>query len=905
MTQQFINTGTIAGDHTGDSLRTAGLKINANFTEIYGTLAQNSFPIQTNNAGKVLITNGTALSWQQLSSIASGNFSVSIDTSGNLNLPSNLILNGGNAALTITSATALTVPTLKFADASQQSTAYLGTATTSQIGGVKPDGSTITISNGVISAVPGSYVLPTASLTTLGGVKVDGSTVTISNGVITSHTNYSLPTSTTSVLGGVKIDGSTITISNGVISATPYSLPTATAGTISTGTLGGVKVDGTSIAINNGVISTGVLTSSQVTSALGFTPYNATNPNNYIALPALSVTNASASSTASLAYNNSTGVFTFTPATAYVLPTANIATLGGVKVDGTSIIIASGVISVPAIATIGQNSGIATLDSTGRLTASQIPTSLTGAVIFKGTWNATTNNPTLTNGTGTTGWEYAVSVGGTINLGAGNITFNAGDYVIYNGTAWQQIPGGATTTANSLSGTTLAANVVNSSLTSVGILTNLTVTNTIVGNISGNAATVTSISGNSLTIGQITGALGYTPLSTNSLSIITNGASGNGSLSYLNNVFTFTPPAPYSLPTASALVLGGVKVDGTSITINGGIISATPYSLPTATTGVLGGVKVDGSTITINNGVISSVGGYTLPTATTSVLGGVKVDGSTISITNGIISANYTNYTLPTATTNILGGVKVDGTTITISNGVISSASAYSLPTATTSILGGVKVDGTTITINGGGVISSAQYTLPTASTTVSGGIKIDGSTLTFNGSGQLVANYTNYSLPTATTGVLGGVKVDGSTITISNGVISSVQPTGLQSRSTVQVITGSLAYQSYTLTNTAMAKGYVLYSIQVNAGAWVTVYTSSTAQSNDASRAITTDPTPGSGVVAEAITTTATTTYFTPAVYGYNADPSISSTTYLKVYNNSGSSNTITVTLTYLKLEV
>ena len=194
---------------------------------------------------------------------------------------------------------------------------------------------------------------------------------------------------------------------------------------------------------------------------------------------------------------------------------------------------------------------------------------------------------------------------------------------------------------------------------------------------------------------------------------------------------------------------------------------------------------------------------------------------------------------------------------------------------------------------------------MPTASTTVSGGIKIDGSTLTFNGSGQLVANYTNYSLPTATTGVLGGVKVDGSTITISNGVISSVQPTGLQSRSTVQVITGSLAYQSYTLTNTAMAKGYVLYSIQVNAGAWVTVYTSSTAQSNDASRAITTDPTPGSGVVAEAITTTATTTYFTPAVYGYNADPSISSTTYLKVYNNSGSSNTITVTLTYLKLEV
>lgn len=45
---------------------------------------------------------------------------------------------------------------------------------------------------------------------------------------------------------------------------------------------------------------------------------------------------------------------------------------------------------------------------------------------------------------------------------------------------------------------------------------------------------------------------------------------------------------------------------------NTGVISSlagVPYSLPTATTAVLGGVKVDGSTITISNGVISSTGG--------------------------------------------------------------------------------------------------------------------------------------------------------------------------------------------------------------------------------------------------------------------------------------------------------
>lgn len=34
-------------------------------------------------------------------------------------------------------------------------------------------------------------------------------------------------------------------------------------------------------------------------------------------------------------------------------------------------------------------------------------------------------------------------------------------------------------------------------------------------------------------------------------------------------------PSQYSLPTASTSILGGVKVDGTTVTINNGVISAT------------------------------------------------------------------------------------------------------------------------------------------------------------------------------------------------------------------------------------------------------------------------------------------------------------------------------------------
>jgi plastocyanin len=99
------------------------------------------------------------------------------------------------------------------------------------------------------------------------------------------------------------------------------------------------------------------------------------------------------------------------------------------------------------------------------------------------------------------------------------------------------------------------------------------------------------------------------------------------------------------LPTATTSVLGGVKIDGTTITLNGSSQLVANYTLPTASTSVSGGIKIDGSTLAFNgNGQLyytgAGAGGYTLPTATTSVLGGVKVDGSTITINgSGIISS--------------------------------------------------------------------------------------------------------------------------------------------------------------------------------------------------------------------------------------------------------------------------
>ncbi len=78
-----------------------------------------------------------------------------------------------------------------------------------------------------------------------------------------------------------------------------------------------------------------------------------------------------------------------------------------------------------------------------------------------------------------------------------------------------------------------------------------------------------------------------------------------------------TIPAAYSLPIATAADLGGIKV-GANLTIDAttGVLDAVQgnYTLPTASTTQLGGVKVDGSSINIDgNGIISSTGGSTVP----------------------------------------------------------------------------------------------------------------------------------------------------------------------------------------------------------------------------------------------------------------------------------------------------
>jgi alpha-1,3-glucanase-like protein len=83
----------------------------------------------------------------------------------------------------------------------------------------------------------------------------------------------------------------------------------------------------------------------------------------------------------------------------------------------------------------GVANGYAPLGADNRIPAAYLPLS---AMEYQGVWNASTNSPTLADGTGNQGDVYRVGTAGTRNLGSGAITFDVGDYVIYNGTVWEK-----------------------------------------------------------------------------------------------------------------------------------------------------------------------------------------------------------------------------------------------------------------------------------------------------------------------------------------------------------------------------------------------------------------------------------------------------------------------------------
>jgi hypothetical protein len=109
----------------------------------------------------------------------------------------------------------------------------------------------------------------------------------------------------------------------------------------------------------------------------------------------------------------------------------------------------------------GVPNGVATLDAGGKVPVSELPAAVLGALSYQGTWNASTNTPTLTSSTGTKGYYYVVSVAGSTNLD-GITDWLVGDWAVYNGTVWQKVDN--TETVTSVNGQTGAVTLTTTNI---------------------------------------------------------------------------------------------------------------------------------------------------------------------------------------------------------------------------------------------------------------------------------------------------------------------------------------------------------------------------------------------------------------------------------------------------------
>jgi len=198
---------------------------------------------------------------------------------------------------------------------------------------------------------------------------------------------------------------------------------------------------------------------------------------------------------------------------------------------------------------------------------------------------------------------------------------------------------------------------------------------------------------------------------------------------------------------------------------------------------------------------------------------------------------------------------------------------------------------------------NQAGIGLDDISVTVAGSPNGNGNLAYNNGTG--VFTFTPADVPAELTDL--GIS-DGSAnqvlTTDGDGAFSFANVTGLKARGELAGTTSSLADDGSANLDITGHKGYALLAIEVDRAAWVRVYTHSAARSADASRAQTEDPASDAGVIAEVITTGASTVQIAPGAIGYSFEGTPSTTIPCRVTNLSGAASTVEVTLTAIQLE-
>ena len=373
---------------------------------------------------------------------------------------------------------------------------------------------------------------------------------------------------------------------------------------------------------------------------------------------------------------------------------------------------------------------VATLDINNTLDPAQIPTSITGGVVYKGGWNASSNTaPSLGLGLPAgvqAGWEYSITTTGTQDIGSGSQSYVAGGFVIYSGSAWSYVP--AISNFTSLTaGTHLTASTPTGAITLTVDATNANTASTIVsrdalGNFNANTITAT-LSGSATsatTAATVTGATqsAITAVGTlTSLAVTGNITAGNvtatsGTISAATGQFTninnSLAGANAAIVTANSAVVSYVNTLNSAMAGN---VAGANAAIVTANTGMKSYVDAVTTAWTTNTaGLYNSILGANAAIQTLSAnvgafeiysnanVGAIYNTVTTHTTWLGNLQANvYTNANvvayLNTATINTTGNITAGNATI------INTLTANTVITG----LGGIRTisGGTpTITLN-------------------------------------------------------------------------------------------------------------------------------------------------------------------------------------------------------------
>jgi len=283
------------------------------------------------------------------------------------------------------------------------------------------------------------------------------------------------------------------------------------------------------------------------------------------------------------------------------------------------------------VITNGGGTSQSVLDSIASLQA-QI-TAMAGFVNYEGTWNASTNTPTLVSSVGTKGDYYVVSTTGTTNLN-GITTWTQGDWAIFNGSAWEKVDN--TDLVTSVAGRTGAVTLSTTDISGLGTMAT-------------QAASSVAITGGSITgITDLAVADGGTGSST------TSGARTNLGLVIGTDVLAPTGSAASltSFPTFNQNTTGTASnVTGTVAIANGGSGQTTAQLAINAFAGAVTSgsyLRGNGTNVMMNTIQVADV--PTLNQSTTGSAGSVATTNFSIVESGGVLLFKYGATTIASMT---------------------------------------------------------------------------------------------------------------------------------------------------------------------------------------------------------------------------------------------------------------